>query len=139
MSELEDYLENILDSDEIIQALKCANIDESFECEKNRLHIKSLERQLEANRKAYREIEQVKVDLRTEIARLQGLLDLERQWTKNTQGVLTTFASALSKRNAEKANLIEWLDQEKQDWGSSKKDTWNPYCRVLSKLKEKGE
>lgn len=78
-------------------------------------------------------------DLRSQLAKTQRLLDLERQWTKNTQGVLTTFASALSKRNAEKANLIEWLDQEKQDWGSSKKDTWNPYCRVLSKLKEKGE
>ena len=42
----------------------------------------------------------------------------------------------LAEAREEKASLIKWLDQEKQDWGSSKKDTWNPYCRVLSKLKE---
>jgi hypothetical protein len=45
----------------------------------------------------------------------------------------------LAEAREDKANLIKWLDQEKQDWGSSKKDTWNPYCRVLSKLKEKGD
>lgn len=45
----------------------------------------------------------------------------------------------LAEDREEKVNLIKWLDQQKQDWGSSIKDTWNPYCRVLSKLKEKGD
>ena len=29
----------------------------------------------------------------------EHLLELEKRWTKNTQGVLTTFAKALSTRN----------------------------------------
>ena len=46
--------------------------------------------------------------------------------------------SQLAEAREEEASLIKWLDQERQDWGSSEKDSWNPYHRVLSKLKEKG-
>ena len=42
----------------------------------------------------------------------------------------------LEEAREEEASLIKWLDQERQDWGSSEKDSWNPYHRVLSEIKE---
>ena len=44
-----------------------------------------------------------------EMKETQRLLELEKQWTKKTQGVITTFASALSERNKQLAEAREAL------------------------------
>ena len=71
---------------------------------------------------------------------LKGSVDcIDSDELKTLKADKKSLERQLAEARQEKADLIKWLDQEKQDWGSSKKDTWNPYCRVLSKLKEKGD
>ena len=53
----------------------------------------------EANKRAYTRTEGEYEELERKLEKTQRLLELEKQWTKSTQGVMTTFATALSKRN----------------------------------------
>ena len=75
MSELKEYLENILDIDEIEKALECAKIDESFESEKNRLYAKTLKRQLEEARKEIEERQETEDSLTNEINFISDLIE----------------------------------------------------------------